>query len=245
PFTLDQVRTFLTVAAHEHVTHASRALNLSQSAVTQQVRTLERALGVRLLQRVGRNVRLTDAGAEVAISCMMIMRAIDNLDRPGRSCRDLEKGWLAVGATQVTATYWLPAVILDFSADHPRIEVDVRVGRARDVFEGVRSGELECGLVDGEPSETSLVASHVGTDELIVATDARHRLIRRGSRAPAAHLDATLLVWDEVASESISRQMLGSASERLREVRLGSLEAVRRSVLAGQGLAILPLAAVG
>ena len=60
--TFEQIRTFLAVASREHVTHAARALGLSQPAVTQQVHQLERALGVPLLQRVGRNVQLTDGG---------------------------------------------------------------------------------------------------------------------------------------------------------------------------------------
>lgn len=73
-FTLEQVRTFLAVASREHVTHAAKVLRLSQPAVTQQVQLLERALGVRLLERVGRSVRLTDAGVEVAGACLLVMR---------------------------------------------------------------------------------------------------------------------------------------------------------------------------
>src|SRR5439155_15646192 len=91
-YTLEQIRTFLAVASREHVTHAARVLRLSQPAVTQQVQLLERALGVRLLERVGRNVRLTSAGVEVAGACLLIMRALENLDGVVQAVQGLDLG---------------------------------------------------------------------------------------------------------------------------------------------------------
>ena len=68
-FTVEQVRSFLAVAEHEHVSRAAASLHLTQGAVTQQIHNFERAVGVRLLERDGRGVRLTDAGRGLAITC--------------------------------------------------------------------------------------------------------------------------------------------------------------------------------
>jgi len=68
-FTLEQARSFVAVAETESISRAAQQLSLSQGAVTQQVRNFERALGVRLLERSGGRIHLTDAGAEIAAAC--------------------------------------------------------------------------------------------------------------------------------------------------------------------------------
>src|SRR5439155_495895 len=68
-FTIEQLRSFVAVAEHGHVSRAAASLFLTQAAVTQQVRNFERALGLQLLERDGRGVRLTDAGRSMADAC--------------------------------------------------------------------------------------------------------------------------------------------------------------------------------
>lgn len=142
--TLEQIRTFLIVASREHITQAARTLGLSQPAVTQQVQLLERALGVRLLERLGRGVRLTGAGEEIAGVCLVIMRAVEKLESTARSIRGLEAGSLAVGATQVAASYYLSSALTAFSAAYPAIALDITIAATSDVCEQVACGVLEC-----------------------------------------------------------------------------------------------------
>ena len=84
-FTLEQLRSFLAVAETEHVSKAAASLFLTQGAVTQQLRHFEQALGLRLLERNGRGVRLTDAGRALAIACRAALRSEER--RVGKECR--------------------------------------------------------------------------------------------------------------------------------------------------------------
>src|SRR5437762_12082473 len=93
-FTIEQLRSFVAVAEHGHVSRAAASLFLTQAAVTQQIRNFEHALGLQLLERDGRGVRLTGAGRSVADTCRAALRAVEVVDdsalaKIGRaSCRE-------------------------------------------------------------------------------------------------------------------------------------------------------------
>lgn len=243
--TFEQIRTFLAVASREHVTHAARALGLSQPAVTQQVRQLERALGMPLLQRVGRNVQLTDGGLRVAGACLQVMRSLENLDRVARSVRGLEAGSLTIGATKVAADYYLSAVLTAFAARHPGITFDIALGTTTEVCAHVAQGDLECGLVDAPLPASNLVESAVANDEVVFVAHPRHPLAG-GDRVNRRDLAGSrYLVWEPgSATERIAAELLGSGYDEASRLELTSLEAVRRSLLSGLGFAAVPKVSV-
>jgi DNA-binding transcriptional LysR family regulator len=244
-FTLEQIRTFLVVAGREHVTHAAKVLGLSQPAVTQQVQLLERALGITLLEKVGRNVRLTDAGVEVAGACLVVMRSVENLKGIAQSVRGLELGSLSIGATQVAANYYLPPVLTAFAAKYPSIDLDVTITDTADACEQVESGRLECALVDTPLPRNHLVHVRLARDDVILVAHPQHPLVAV-ERVSAKDLRGQrYLVWEPgSANETIAAQLLGPAYARLHKVQLASLEAVRQALLAGMGFAAVPRVAV-
>src|SRR4029077_9729860 len=97
-FSLEQVRSFVAVAEHEHVSKAAASLFLTQGAVTQQVRHFERAMGLPLLERDGRGVRLTDAGRTLAVACRAALRSVQVLEDTAESMKSLQAGSLHLGA---------------------------------------------------------------------------------------------------------------------------------------------------
>ncbi len=243
-FTLEQIRTFLAVASREHVTHAARVLRLSQPAVTQQIQLLERSLGVRLLERVGRNVRLTNAGVEVAGACLLVMRALENLDSTVQALRGLQLGTVSVAASPLAANYFLPPVITEFAATHPQINVVVVVASADDVCEQVASGQVECGMIDGPPVPAgSLVRNRVATTEMLLVTHP----CRDGHGGSTEDMPCSrLLVWDVgSASGAIIGRMLGDVVDRVPRLQIGSVEAARLLVRSAPGfVTALPSIAV-
>src|SRR4029077_8082245 len=113
-FSLQQVRSFVAVAEHEHISRAAASLFLTQGAVTQQMRYFERARGLQLLERDGRGVRLTDAGRSMAVACRAALRAVEVLEETAQSMKHLEAGSLHLGASPTCATYYLPARLASF-----------------------------------------------------------------------------------------------------------------------------------
>jgi DNA-binding transcriptional LysR family regulator len=232
-FTIDQIRTFLAVAAREHVTHAAQVLRLSQPAVTQQVQLLERALGIRLLERIGRNVRLTTAGIEVAGVCLLVMRALESLDKVVQALRGLERGSVTIGASELAASYYLPAAITEFATAHPGVNIGVIVADSDEVCHEVAAGHLECGLVDGAcDSHPSLVRTEVATTDILVVFHPSHPLAGRTDCPEALLTGSRYLIWGPgSATEALAAPSFGEHYDRVPQLFIGSMEAARRSVL--------------
>jgi DNA-binding transcriptional LysR family regulator len=243
-FSLEQVRSFVAVAEHEHISRAAASLFLTQGAVTQQVRHFERAVGLQLLERNGRGVRLTDAGRTMAIACRAALRSVQVLEDTAESMKTLQAGSLHVGASPTCATYYMPARLAGFAQQHPGIELGMTVEPSAEINRQVMAGALDCGLIEGEPNP-GLVAIVLDHDELIVVVAVDHPLasLRRMTAADLAG-HRYLGRGPTWSAEQNVRDMIGEAYDRSEALNLGHPEYVRAAVLAGLGYAALPRLAV-
>ena len=244
-FSLEQVRSFVAVAEHQHISKAAASLFLTQGAVTQQVHNFEHAVGLQLLERDGRGVRLTDAGRTLAVACRAALRSVQVLEDSAESMKTLQAGSLQVGASPTCASYYLPPRLAGFTKQHPGIKLSMTVEPSAEINRQVIAGALDCGLIEGTPN-AELLALVVERDELILVVSpdhplaslrrvtttelARHRFLGRG---PA---------WS--AEQQNVRDMIGDAYDRSETLNLGHPEYVRAAALAGLGYATLPRLAV-
>lgn len=243
-FTVEQVRSFLAVAEQEHVSRAAASLHLTQGAVTQQVHNFERAVGVRLLERDGRGVRLTDAGRGLAIACRAALRAFEVVEDSARALKMLEAGSLHIGASPTCATLYLPEPLAIFAQRYPGITLRVTVEPSMEISNQVRAGALDCGLVEGafQPDLLSVAVAH---DALVLVVGATHPLAEM-KRITTAQLSRHRYLGRgrEWGVESTVRSMIGEAYDTSEVMNLGHPEYVRSAALAGLGYAALPLLAV-
>ena len=243
-FTIEQVRSFLAVAEHEHVSRAAAALHLTQGAVTQQVHNFERAVGVRLLERDGRGVRLTDAGRGLAISCRAALRAFEVVEDSARAFKMLEAGSLHLGANPTCATLYLPSRLAAFNRNFPNVALSVTVEPSPEINNQVKAGALDCALIEGTPLP-DLVSVVLARDELVLVVHASHPLASL-KRITGAHLAKYRYLGRgrEWSAEAAVRTIIGDAYDRSPVLSLGHQEYVRAATLAGLGYSALPLLAV-
>jgi DNA-binding transcriptional LysR family regulator len=243
-FSLEQVRSFVAVAESEHISKAAASLFLTQGAVTQQVRHFERAVGLQLLERDGRGVRLTDAGRALAIACRAALRAVQVLEDTADSMKTLQSGSLHLGASPTCATYYLPSRLAEFAQQHAGIKLSVAVESAAGLNRQVLAGALDCALIEGEPSP-DLLAVVLAQDELILVAHRDHPLAALHKIAPADLTQYRYLGRDPTsAAEQSAREMLGDGYGGSDALNLGHPEYVRAAVKAGLGYAALPRLAV-
>jgi DNA-binding transcriptional LysR family regulator len=244
-YTLDQIRTFLVVAGREHVTQAAGVLGLSQSAVTQQVNLLERALGVQLLERVGRNVRLTSAGAEVAGACLVIMRGVENLDRIAESLNAARSGLVSVGVTEPAASTALPAALARFDEACEGVAVEVLVDTAENVCRLVATGVVDCGVVD-RPPPAPMESRLLATDRLVVVANAVAPAAHAASLRTRQLVAMRCLLWQpREVTESFAAELLGPLFSRMRAVVLPAFDDVLQELrLWDDCLAVLPYSCI-
>ncbi len=243
-FSLEQVRSFAAVAEHEHISKAAASLFLTQGAVTQQVRHFERAVGLQLLERDGRGVRLTDAGRALAVACRAALRSVQVLEESAESMKTLQSGSLHLGASPTCASYYLPARLAGFTQLHPGIKLSMIVEPSAEINRQVIAGAVDCGLVEGKP-DPELIALVLDRDELILVAHRDHPLasLRRVTTAELAR-HRYLGRGPAWAAEQNVRDMVGEAFGRSETLNLGHPEYVRAAALAGLGYAALPRLAV-
>ena len=172
--TLEQLRVFVAVAEREHVTEAARALNLTQSAVSNAVAALEERHGVRLFDRVGRGIRLNDAGRLFLDEARGVLARVRAAEPALAAQRAGRRGHLGIFASQTIAGYWLPERLVRFHDRYPGVELELRVGNTRQAARAVLEGALELGLVEGDVDDPALVQESVGSDRLVVLVRPGH-----------------------------------------------------------------------
>jgi DNA-binding transcriptional LysR family regulator len=243
-FTLEQLRTFVAVAETEHVSKAAASLFLTQGAVTQQLRHFEDALGLQLMERAGRGVRLTDAGRALATACKAALRAVETVEDTARSMKALESGSLDLGASPTCASYYLPARLSVFAARYPAVKLTVTVEPSAAIGALVLAGALDCAVIEGPPAP-GLTAVVLARDEIVLVAHRDHPLSSL-PRVTPAHLGKYRFVgrgpgW---AGEQNIRKILGRAYDESEVLNLGHPEYVRAAAIAGLGYAVLPVLAV-
>jgi DNA-binding transcriptional LysR family regulator len=243
-FTLEQLRSFVAVAESEHVTKAAESLFLTQGAVTQQLRHLEKGLGLQLLERAGRGVRLTDAGRALAIACKAVLRSVEIVEDTARSMKALESGSLDLGASPTCASYYLPSRLAAFSSRYPAVKLTVTVEPSAALSAQVLAGAIDCAVIEGEPP-SGLMAVVLARDELVVVAHRDHPLsqLRRVTSTQLAKYRYLGRGPTWVADQTI-RKMVGRAYDLSEVMNLGHPEYVRAAALAGLGYAALSLLAV-
>lgn len=242
--TLEQLRIFVAVAEHEHVTRAARALNLTQSATSAAVAALEGRHAVRLFDRVGRRIELTREGGLFLAEARAVLARAAEAEAVLSDLSGLKRGRLVLAASQTVGTYWLPSRMNRFRAAHPGIELALSITNSGAVCARVLSGEADLGFIEGPVDEPGLSARPVAGDALVIVTAAGLPLPEGWQDRPA---DLARLPWvfREAGSATRSQFEEGLAGLGLDPgtlpvvLELPSNEAVLSAVIAGAGAAAL------
>jgi DNA-binding transcriptional LysR family regulator len=244
--TVAQLRSFAAVAAEEHVTEAAKLLGLSQPVVSHQLKALERALGVDLLERVGRGVRLSEDGRALLPAVSTVLAGLRALEEAAAARCGLISGSLVLAASNTIGIYRMPHWLAGYVEHFPGIDVRVRLVNTLEAIRLLRDGDVDCALVEAPSPTDGLDELAVEADELSVVVAASHplaRLSRIGVEDLARH--RYLARESGSGTEALAAELLGPAYRCGAVLELGQLDAVRSAVIAGLGYAVLPLAAIG
>lgn len=166
---LRQLLYFVTVVEEASFTRAAARLHLAQPGVSAQVRQLEHELGVDLLDRSGRSVRLTEAGAAVLGYARAALDAAAGARLAADDIHGLVRGHVTVG--MVTACTWLPLpdLLAGFHGRHPGVRITLAEANSDELLQALRSGQLDLAFVGLGPSVPPRIAIQVVADEPLVA----------------------------------------------------------------------------
>lgn len=174
---LRQIRYFIEVARREHVTEASNALHVAQSAVSRALANLEEELGVDLFIREGRNVRLTPIGRIFLGHMQQAMKVIEDATQIIEEYTDPERGTVNVGFPSSLATYMLPTAISAFRNEYPDVKFQLHQGSYRHLKEAVVRGEINMALLGPVPADDKKLRGQIlFTEKVVALLPSSHRL---------------------------------------------------------------------
>src|SRR5271154_2058800 len=138
--TLEQLRIFVAVAEREHVTQGARDINLTQSATSASITTLEARYATKLFDRVGRRIALTEAGRLFLVEAKAVLARAAAAETVLVDLAGLKRGSLTLAASQTVANYWLPQVIHRYQSRYPGIALKLSIGNTEQVSVLVHEG---------------------------------------------------------------------------------------------------------
>ncbi|MEU8470353.1 LysR family transcriptional regulator [Streptomyces sp. NPDC029006] len=242
---LGGLELLLAVARLGSLGAAAREVGITQPAASSRIRSMERQLGVALVDRSPRGSRLTDAGALVTDWARRVVEAAAAFDAGAQALRDRRDSRLRVAASMTIAEYLLPGWLLALRAQRPDTAVSLLAGNSAKVAELLLAGEADLGFVEGLTTPAGLDSAVIAHDRLIVVTAPGHPWARRRRPLTAAELAATPLILRERGSGT--RQVLDTALGGLARplIELSSTTAVKASAVSGAGPSVLSELAVG
>ncbi|MBZ6230580.1 LysR family transcriptional regulator [Streptomyces olivaceus] len=242
---LGALELLLAVARLGSLGGAARELGITQPAASSRVRSMERQLGVALVDRSPRGSRLTDAGALVTDWARRIVEAAEAFDAGAQALRDRRDSRLRVAASMTIAEYLLPCWLVALRTQLPDTAVSLLAGNSAAVAERLLADEADVGFVEGVSVPAGLDSAVIGHDRLVVVAAPGHPWARRRKPLPAAELAATPLILREKGSGT--RQVLDAALGGLARplIELSSTTAVKAAAVGGAGPSVLSELAVG
>ena len=246
--TLSQLRTFCTVAKLNSFSRAAEKLHLTQPAVSAQVVALEEFLKVKLFDRVGKKISLSDSGHIVLKAADEVLERLAKLNRDLMDLGELNAGHIAIGASQVVGSYLMPELLAQFRGEVPGIDLDVRIEMSRRIVDMLIEGEIDVGIIgEGTPiSDERIAVKPILRDELILIVPSSHIFAQMKSVRPAslAQMPFVLPRRDSASSESLLEQLAAEGIRPDNVMELGNIGAVKRAVEAGLGISIVSRLAV-
>jgi len=242
---LGQLEAFIQVASHRSFSKAAEILFLTQPSVTARIQALEKELGEELFERTGRSVRLTDSGAAFLPYAERVLKDVQEGREMLESLRLGDFGNLRIGSALTISTYVLPRILKNFRARYPGVEVSIRTGRSDQVLEMVLDDEVQVGIVRALVHH-DVETVHLYDDEVVLVTDPGHPFAAARSANIGDVGRQPLIFFDKGSSYyGLVHGFFRDAGVVPRHaLELDSMEATKKMVEEGLGIAVLPRVSV-
>lgn len=243
---LSHLAIFYAVHQEQSVSLGAERLNISQPAVSKQLKQLELSLRTPLFDRHAKGVRPTEAGRLLADYARRIFALEAEAELAVAELHDLKRGAVTVGASLTIGNYLLPQILARFHVRYPGIQVAVQIANTEAVQRRLIDGSLDLGFTEGYVEIDEIEATVFGEDELVPIAAPEHAVFSKPSMT-LEELSREEFVLREHGSgtrEVIDRAM-SARGIRLRSVMsFGDIEAVKRAIAAGIGIGIVSGAAI-
>lgn len=242
---LDQLRALAEVIDLGSFSAAARRLNLTQPAISLQIRELEQRFGVKLVERMGKAVHATPPGRELAEHAQRIFRECEVADQAMRRFRDGWIGRVRIGTTNTAMTYVLPPIIRRLRQAHPGIELLITNTPTRDTVENVIQNRFDLGIVTLPVDDTHLHVTPLRPEQLVaILPSGTPDIPDRVTPAYAAQQSLVLEHPRAAVHMLVMAWLAGHLPLTRTPMHMGTIESMKNLVELGLGMSIVPDVAV-
>lgn len=238
---------FLAVAERLNFSRAADALHVAQPAISQQIQALEKELGTKLFDRMGRKVALTQAGQALLPHARRILTAVEAAEQDVRELGALTRGMVSLGAPSTVSSHVLPARLTEFKRLYPGLEVTLREAGTQSLLAMIEKGELDLAI-----AVTDVLPGHVEVlplreETYVLAVNAHHPLAKRRTVRLADLANEAFILFPE--GYKLREVTLNACRQAGFEPKValdgGATQSALEFVAAGLGVAIVPQLALG
>jgi DNA-binding transcriptional LysR family regulator len=244
-----QLAAFCAVVERRSFSQAAEQLGVTQPAVSLQIRSLEKRLGLQLLDRSGRRVEPTEAGNRLYRSAQRLLAMEEQLlAELGDEAEGELAGRLEIGASTGPGGTVLPIVLAEFQQLHPAVHVALAVSDTQHVVEQVARREVELGVVGASRRQRGVVFEPFFRDEVVLAVPRGHRFAGKAVTLDELKAEPLVLMQEGAGVRQVIEEELRAAGLRLRDfnvrLELGLQESARSAVVAGYGVTFISRSAI-
>lgn len=243
--TAQQIRIFEAVARHLSYTKAAEELNLSQPAVSIQIKRLEENNEIKLIEVIGKKLYLTRSGERMYQTCQRILDELKELNGVIKSEHQKIEGQLKI-AVVTPAKYFMPYILKAFLNRYPDVRPAITVINRRRILDELKNNQYDLSIMGRVPEELKMESVPFFQNVLVVAAPPNHRLAKTKNITPLDIANERFLMREKGSGIRMS------VEERFAEngvniepyMELGSTESIKQAVMAGLGISVLPKQAI-
>lgn len=240
---INELQAFVAVAESSSFSHAADVLHITQPAISKRISNLETQLGIRLFDRIGRSVMLTEGGRALMPRARKILMDVEDCRRALSNLQGRVAGKLTLGTSHHIGLHRLPPVLRTFTTTYPDVQLDMKFIDSEEAFAGVSQGELEIGIITlpPEPPERFELIP-IWKDPLCVVVGKNHPLLERGrvTLKNLAH-QVSVLPSESTFTRRIVEGLFKKAGLQINvAIETNYLETIRMMVGIGLGWSVLP-----
>ncbi|MEM9105576.1 MAG: LysR family transcriptional regulator [Pseudomonadota bacterium] len=242
---IEQLRTFVDVVELGTFTAAADRRGFSQPAVSLQVSQLERAVGTKLIERIGKKAMPTPAGSRFLDHCRRILEAAHEATEDMKAFSEESYGHVRIGTGATACIYLLPPALKKLREKFPNIEITMRFGNTSDILKLLEQNQLDLGFVTMPVPGRMFATTPVLDDPFALVASSSH-LELPDEATPDRLANLPLISFDTASNMQKLVVAWFREAERMptTSMMLGNVEAIKELVSLGLGYAILPLSAL-
>lgn len=242
-----QLKTFLTIVNVGSFTKAADVLGYAQSSVSGQIRSLEDDFGVKLFERLGKEVALTEEGKQLVIYADQLLKIAEEA-KDTIAGKMTPKGTLVIGTPESLSTFRLPAILQAYRNSFPQVKLVIKLGSCQDIYGWLKKSLIDIAFLLDRPINAPGLCAEILTHEPVTLVASPHHPLAFLERCMPSDLvgeDFLLTDEDSCCYRSCFELQLAEAGVQPEVIQeFGSIETIKRCVMSGLGITILPAIAV-